>query len=331
MKNKFLAVFLTLIMSTTPAYSGLTANSLGLDGLEIQGEFLWWQGKGDSFYTSIAETAEVAFPEVTTTSYAYWNFGYSPGFRVGFSYQPCDWNNGLSFYSTFTHFRSTDSQSIDVVGTDETTFEIQTIHRFFAITDGEIFEYTGSADFLYNRADVGFAKVYNPYGSLSIIPKVAFTYVHTRLSIYENILDDDEDDPALLDLLATKDSFSGYGATIGFDTIYDFDCCSGLALFSSLSLSGVWGPFNFSLSEEFNSDGVLVATFEEDQSPAVGRWISDIQVGLQYGTTVGSCYQFVARLGWEFLYLADQVDFYRSRDPSSMKINGLTLGFALGF
>jgi hypothetical protein len=341
MRKTIFATFLALIMSSLHGYYDVpngccepvaccetTSCCDFLQGIEVNGEFLWWKGKADGLYVEIFESDSVVTPNVFSTSEKYWDFGYSPGFRLGLSYQPCQWEN-TGFYATFTHFRATDTLSLNLVATDDITYNVRL--PFFEVpldaADEELI-YTGGADFLYNRVDVGVAKYCFNYGCLNIVPKVAFTYVHTRSSMSDDVFLSENE---LGSVLFIKDSFSGYGATIGFDTNYDLWSGSGFSIFSSLGFSGLWGPFQSQFQQSDFSDDILINVGSNDQSPCVGRWLSDIQVGLQYQSCLCGCYQVAARVGWEFLYLADELNFFRAIDPTSMKVSGLTVGLAVGF
>lgn len=332
MRNALLSALLAF------TFSGLHGNCCdpqpsccdSLQGLEINAEFLWWQAKADGMFLGVREYgASFPFPQVNVRSHKYWEFGYSPGFRVGLSYQPCQWDD-VAMYATFTHFRTTDTLRLNFDGVTSLNNDVQTLFTLFVTEATEVFDYTGSADFLFNRLDLGFAKYCIHYGCLSVVPKAAFTYVHTRQSVLEDIFSDGLDQ---IIVNSVKDSYSGYGATIGFDANYEFWSDSGLSVFSTLGLSGLWGPFNFTRSQTNTSsiNDELASTLSTNQTHNVGRWMSDIQVGLQYQTCLCSCYQVAARVGWEFLYLANELNFLRAQDPTGMKVNGLTVGLAVGF
>lgn len=322
MRKKFLAAFLALIIGSINAYAVLPTSNLGLDGLELYGEFLWWQAKSDGLFLSVEEVNESLLPAVSDKEYRFWELGYSPGFRLGLAYQPCSWE-GLTFYVSGTHFRATDTLTLDLVGVDDVFFRIGTLYDTIA---DDVIDYRGSLDFLFNRVDVGFMKTMCEYGYLSIMPKLAFTYIHTRLATTENYFNTFEE----ASNTSSKNSYSGYGATIGFDATYNVGFVSGLAIYSSLGISGLWGPLHYTY-DELVDDEVTQAL----QSINFGRWMTDMQVGLQYNTGFCGGYEFAARLGWEFIYLPDNVNLLfkdaNKKNPSAMKINGLTLGVGIGF
>lgn len=325
--RKFLSlVLLTLIFNFLYAYENISpsCNSC-LQGLEFSGEFLWWQGKTTGLYIEVQEFSLTdPFPYTYTNDY--WEFGYSPGFRLGLSYQPYCWGD-IAGYATFTHFRATDTQTLLLTGTADINYVI--LFPFFSTSfeDGEFVDYTGTADLLYNRLDVGLAKYCLNYGCLSVVPKIAFTYAHTRTSVNEDAFLSESD---LIVVSQITDSYSGYGATVGFDANYRIG--SALSFYSSFGFSGLWGPFQLSYFEtDTTSAGESQGVGMQNQSIYQGRWITDIQIGLQYQSCICGCYQIAARLGWEFLTLGEELNFGRSFDPAAMNINGLTAGLAVGF
>lgn len=341
MRKTILATFLALAMSSLHGFYG-TSNDCcmpttccaptsccdTLQGLELDAEFLWWQAKADSLFITVSETT-TATPSVGTSRDNFWEFGYDPGFRLGFSYQPCQWDD-VALYATYTYFRAADTLRFNltgIAGTNTTVILPFTPVTFTGVDEG--LDYTGQIDFLYSRFDIGFAKYCFKFGCLNVVPKAAFTYLHTRTSLSEDFFVVENDQ---ITVSFTKDSYSGYGATIGFDSNYEFGG-SGFSVFSSLGLTGMWGGFH-STFHQVDSDGTtseIRSTFDVNETPWIGRWMSDIQVGIQYQTCMCSCYQVAARLGWEFLYLPDEVHFFRPNDPNSMMVNGLTAGLAVGF
>lgn len=317
MRKKITAILLILTCFVSNTYAFFP--NFDLEGLQLEGEVLWWQAKADGLNVQVIEAIDES-----NIYYRFWDYGYDPGFRVGFSYDGCGWN-GLSLYANFTHFRATDTVNLDLLSTVDSSFTITTPLNGYFVGGGDAFLYTGLSDFLYNRFDIGLGRDTYEYGALSIVPRLAFTYMHTRQSLSE-VVDTFDDDT-----INNKVSYSGYGVTIGFDSTYEFWTNSGFALYSSLDLSGLWGSMHNTYSLDNLSELDIASTAFQNQSTWVGRWVSDVQVGLQYQSQFCSCYQFTAHIGWEFLYLADQLNFFRVGDPSSVKVNGLTIGLALGF
>lgn len=323
MQKKLTLILLTFMTCVFHSHAGL--GNLSLKGLEVEGEFLWWKGQADNLYI-VSRTSEFTDSEFTDT---YWELGYSPGYRLGLAYPVDQCGNGLELYATYTYFRSNDTQTYNVsVGANEGFTINSPLINLAAIPLGDPLEYSGSVNFQYNRVDIGFARTAFNYDALIIIPKVAFTYVHTQETLAEDALNG-----GFVFINRAKDTYNGYGATVGFDTNYAFGACSGLSLYSSVEITGLWGNFDFSLTSDTIDDitdlPLVLETF--GNSEWIGRWMSDVKIGLQYQTSFFGCYQLGARIGWEFVYLPDQSNFFTTRDPGAVKISGLTAGLALGF
>lgn len=319
--------------------SGLCANSFPcFENTFISGEFLWWQAQSERFNTlsRTVDTSVLPIGEVNDNERRYY-FGFDPGVRIGLETEisVCDFK--IAPYASFTHFRSTQNQTNNFAIT-----QADLTYDFFPVSPamdnnvngfideiGETSAYTGSADFLYNRVDVGFAKVLYECERFSIIPKIAFTYLHTRQTILENM--------TLLQATVTSVNlgssathYTGYGLTLGFDSYYDVVC--GFSFYGNLALSGVWGPWDTTFVFDANSNNQLTQSVRDSNTTNVGRWLADLQIGLQYQTNVCSMFEVAARLGWEFIYLPDQMNFnQRSELSSAYKMSGLVAGIGIGF
>lgn len=339
MRKTILAISL-MFLST-----GLCAESFGcFDKTFFSGEFLWWKAQSDRFSaTFFLDDTNVLERGAETREERHYNFGFAPGFRLGLETEISLCGSTFAPYINFTHFRSTRNLVVDFTRPANTTYTVLPVSNLMALSSptiisdasaGTALNYSGAADFLYNRADLGISKVLFECERISIIPKIAFTYLHIRQSILE-VIEIVSTTPAnnTLNNGSSQSHFTGYGATLGFDTYYDVAC--GFSFYSNLGISGVWGPFTTSLNytgyTTVPAPEVLNAEDSEASSFWVGRWIADLQAGIQYQTNVCNMFDVAARIGWEFVYLPDQFNFNDGANLTPFTISGLVAGVGIGF
>lgn len=329
-----------LIVLTMFLFTGLKADSF-LNKTFMTGEFLWWTAESDSFGPFSFYLNESVTPTHDEyTPYAF-KYGYRPGYRVGIETEICLCDTHFAPYATWTSFRTTSALDVDFVLTTSSSFyEIDPVSAYFlllggaAITDvGDTLNYHGTTDFLYNRLDVGVSKVVYEGSCLSIVPKAAFTYVHLRQTLQERLFQIADSVP-ILNVGNSQSHFSAGGITLGFDSNYLLGL--GFSFYSNLSATGVVGETqtNFSFAAYNGTEPIEANLTFTGSSPAnmqVGRWLTDVQVGLQFETCFSNWFQVAARVGWQFVYLPEQLYFSQETRPRSVKINGLVAGLGVGF
>lgn len=329
-----------LAMLTIALFSGLHADSF-FDKVFVSGEFLWWKAECDNFSSrAIFTDFSTVIDGVSTTQVRPYTFGYDPGFRVSVDTELMLCDCTIAPYASFTNFRSTTNQNVNFTLTQADTaytfaFPLNYFNFFdssFLTTVGDTFAYSGSADFLYNRLDIGLSKSVCVSSCFSVIPKAAFTYIHTRQTVTD-VVNLVLDASPFLELGSSGAHFSGCGLTLGFDSNYDLAC--GLSFYGGASVTEVWGELKADFDEEVyqGTEPVGPVFFGGSQSSSmhIARWLADIQLGVQYQTCVSDWFQIAARIGWEFVYLPDQMYFNQQTRPEAFKINGIVAGLGIGF
>lgn len=320
----------TLLMTILLGSLNANASFSCFDDFTLTGQFLWWKAESEDFNTSLDFRTEVSGPLIRDTTYRSYSFGWSPGFEIEAKTQLRLCDVVYAPYCNFTHFRSTDNQAFTVTPVGEDFYTLILLDKTFVnVGGGNQLDYSGAADFLYNRLDIGLSKVVWDNCYYTIVPKFAFTYVHTRQTMEERVSTSAFN--ALLRTPIGKSFYSGCGITLGMDV--DYGITEGFSIYGNLALTGLWGTWTFETqSREFdNLTNQLTATLEGRQKTSEGRWLSDIQVGLQYHACLWRTFNMAGRIGWEFVYLPDQVNFKRFLDPVAIKMNGLVVGLDIGF
>lgn len=300
------------------------------DDVFVNGEFLWWRGKNDFMNTTISTFTSNQLDTVFTTKP--YTYGWDPGFRVGLGTDITLGCAAYSIYADFTYFRGTDSQSFRLSRLiAQEFFNISTPLSFLGSQPvGTIVDYSSSTDFRYNRLDVGISKVFYESCKFSVLPKIAFSYMYTHQAMNEQFNIASPNAPRISSTRA-KNLYSGYGLALGMDSYYKL--VSGLSVYGMLDICGYLGQQTF--SSDFTRlglpSGVLQATINNNLKTSSARWLSDMQIGLQYEGCLFSYLQVAGRIGWEFLYLPQQNIANISYASDPLKLSGFVVGMEIGF
>lgn len=321
-----------LTLLTVVACSSLNALSTYsfFNDVHVNGEFLWWRGRNDKLNTVLnTQNTNLADSTWQTRPYTY---GWDPGFRVGIDTQFCLGEKSYSTFATFTYFRGNDNQDLQYTrALSSQIFTFSTpLSSVASQALGSSVTFSGSTDFLYERLDVGFAKSIDDCRIFAVIPKVAFSYIHTHQYMYERFTIITPTTPRNT-FTQAKNRYDGYGLMIGMDSFYRI--ISGFSVYGMFEVAGYLGEQTY--SNEFVRRSLptnaVVETLDNHFNGSCARWLADMRVGLQYEEQFFGCLQMAGRIGWEFLYLPNQTIGSFSYIAEDMKISGLVLGLEIGF
>lgn len=326
MRKTILTSLMVLFLSSLNANSSYCC----FDEFTFVADFLWWKAESEDFDTALDFQSIASGPNITETTYRNYSYGWRPGFKLEAitRLQLCD--IVYAPYFCFTHFRATDSQNFDVAALTNQLYVLRLLDRnSISVGAGETLAYSGTTTFLYNRADLGISKAIWENCYYTLIPRVAFTYVHTRQTIQEQVITTGGNAPSIVNT-SPQSLYDGYGVTLGLDADYGIGC--GFSLYGDVGITALWGNWTYSPQISIRNTNTQVVTSNEGSlKSSEGRWLSDFQVGLQYHACIWKNFHVASRIGWEFVYLPDQVNFARAFDPVGLKMSGLVVSFEVGF
>lgn len=307
------------------------------DNFNVSAQFLWWKAECENYAVVFNNVDTAVTPFAESHTYLPFSFGWDPGFRLGVDYQTCICGRNIDFFAEWTRFRSTDSHHESQLSGNaiQASFTLTTPSGIsFFTASPQTVTYDGQADFLYNRLDIGCISESYCLANFIVNPSAAFTYVHTRFAFTDNI----ETSIATTSIRSTNTYFDGVGVTLGADMACSLlDCFS---LYSKSLLTAMWGKYNYSASGLLSpgqSTVISALSLDQHHSTWRGRWIADFEIGLEYNMYICGKFPFFARLGWEFQYMPN-MNLMRELggnsdllSPNDVTINGLVLGFKVGF
>lgn len=336
MRKLILSTLLALVMSS--AYANDCCYEMP-DNFNVNAQFLWWKAECENYSVIARYYDTAATPTEEVRSHIPFSFGWDPGFKLGVDYQTCVCGRNIDFFAEWTRFRSTDSHGrIFTIPTPPQAgiFSLQTVSGLtFVSPVASAINYNGLADFLYNRLDFGCVSESYCLANFLVNPSVALTYVHTRFAFTDTI---DQTVTLASVSRSTNTYFNGVGVTLGADMTCGFLNC--FSLYSKALLTGLWGSYTASIDGTTAAGGnplLISSVIDERYSLWRGRWIADFEIGLEYNMYICGQFPLFARIGWEFQYMPN-MNLMRelgsslvSSGPSDVTINGLVLGFKVGF
>lgn len=303
-------------------------NSHASCNLGVEADFLWWKASDDDLNNSVTvNNLAPAVPITTTTDYFY-EYGWDPGVRLGFTYEGIGCCANYNLFGTWTWFRGTDNNSITrIVGPDESV-SITMINNFSLTSaiDDEVLAYSMNTDFLYNRFDLGIRTDICCESNFMLEASLAFTYAYIHQTLHERGTRSTFVGVANTD--SVKTCYPGYGITLGGELAYILT--NSMFIYSKGSVTGLWG--NYSIEGIADSATAQVVT-TIDTNIWRGRFICGLELGLEYNTCMCNRFPLSAQLGWQFQYLPmiDAIRAIFSSDKSGITINGLVAGLELEF